>query len=66
MSESDERATGLGQTGGLPGANADDRASELTDDEAADTVGAADVAPPAQTDVDAGKAGTDADAEDRR
>ncbi len=46
MSENDTRATSVGQTGGLPGANADPRAAELPDDVADDTIMMADVAPP--------------------
>lgn len=59
-----ERATSVGQTGGLPGANADPAASELTGDEVAITM------PPAgttsSTDVDShddGR-GTEGDAYD--
>ncbi len=40
MTQSDETAPTLGQTGGLPGSNAVPAASELTDDEAKDTVAA--------------------------
>lgn len=36
---------GVGKTGGLPGANADPRAAEVTDDELGDTVSMGDVAP---------------------
>ncbi len=47
MTESDEtRAPSVGQTGGLPGANADPRASELPDDQAKDTIAMADVSTP--------------------
>jgi hypothetical protein len=46
-----ERATSLGQTGGLPGANADPAASELTTDDLAATLPLAN-APTATTDVD--------------
>lgn len=38
------RATSVGATGGLPGDNADPRASELAPDEAADTIAMSDVA----------------------
>jgi hypothetical protein len=38
MSENDERATSVGQTAGLPGANADPETEILTEDEQADTV----------------------------
>ena len=36
-------ASGPGQTGGLPGSNADPRTSELPDDQAKDTVATGDV-----------------------
>ncbi|MFP5347159.1 MAG: hypothetical protein ACLGIA_09035 [Actinomycetes bacterium] len=39
---------GLGKTGGLPGANADPRASELTDQERESTVAGGDVSPEAR------------------
>jgi hypothetical protein len=39
----DQRASGLGATGGLPGANADPRASEVTPDEIESTVAAGDM-----------------------
>lgn len=44
MSEN-ETAPTVGQTGGLPGANANPAASEITDDEAADTVNIGQTAP---------------------
>ncbi len=52
-----ERATSLGATGGLPGANAVPEASELTADELDDTVATGDVAttptdPASDTDAD--------------
>ena len=43
---SEQPQTGTGTTAGLPGANADPRASETTDDERDETVAAADAAPP--------------------
>ncbi len=39
----EERAHGVGATGGLPGANADPKASLVNDDELASTVGRGDV-----------------------
>ena len=39
----DQRASGLGATGGLPGANADPRASEVTPEEIESTVAAGDM-----------------------
>ncbi|WP_165865734.1 hypothetical protein [Vallicoccus soli] len=38
MTDANEHASTLGQTGGLPGANAVPAASEITDDERAGTV----------------------------
>lgn len=46
MTDTNETAPSLGQTGGLPGANAVPRASELTDDIAKDTVAAVGPATP--------------------
>ena len=40
---SDERAHGVGATGGLPGANADPRTAELTPNEIESTVAAGDM-----------------------
>ena len=39
----DQRATGLGATGGLPGANADPRASEVAPEEIESTVAGGDM-----------------------
>ncbi len=39
----DERATSVGATGGLPGANANPRAAEMTPDEIESTVAAGDM-----------------------
>jgi len=38
MTSNDERATSVGQTGGLPGSNADPRTEVVSEDELADTV----------------------------
>jgi len=43
MTETPRQATSVGQTGGLPGANADPRASTMSAEELADTVAMADV-----------------------
>jgi len=43
---------GTGKTGGLPGANADPRNSEVSDDQLRDTVGGGDVAPVPGSDND--------------
>ncbi len=51
MTDNQTQATSVGQTGGLPGANADPRAAELPDDQTADTVAMADVAQPQPTPV---------------
>lgn len=59
MSDSDKHATSVGQTGGLPGDNADPRAKQLTDDELADTVSMADVSSDDDAEDDGGDAGVD-------
>lgn len=46
MSEPTAPQSGVGKTGGLPGANADPRTAEITDDERDETVAMSDVAPP--------------------
>jgi hypothetical protein len=61
----DERASGVGATGGLPGANADPRTAELAPEEIESTVAAGDMpgdaAPDPAGDLDAD--GGEADAE---
>ena len=44
---SEQPQSGTGKTAGLPGGNADPRASEIPSDERDETVATADVAPPA-------------------
>jgi hypothetical protein len=43
---SEQPQSGTGTTAGLPGANADPRTSDISDDERDETVATADVAPP--------------------
>ncbi len=45
MTDNSTHAPSIGQTGGLPGANADPRTAELSDAEIAESVGMADVSP---------------------
>lgn len=53
MTTSDERATSVGQTGGLPGDNADPRTEQISDDEMADTVSGIGTAEVGEGDEDA-------------
>ena len=48
---SEQPQTGTGKTAGLPGANADPRNAETSDDERDETVAMGDVAPPEDPDV---------------
>ena len=62
MSEPDAQPAGPGATGGLPGANADPRTEELTDDEARESaMGTEPALPVGVEDVDPAYAGDEID-----